>query len=76
MKYRKKPVVVDAVQWVGQELEGCAILAGSDGPARLVIRTLEGDMTAQLGDYVITGVKGERYSCREDIFLMTYEPAE
>lgn len=45
---------------------------GVDG---LVIRTLEGDMTAAIGDWVIKGVAGEHYPCRNDIFLATYEPA-
>ncbi|MBF6085130.1 hypothetical protein IU485_27540 [Nocardia cyriacigeorgica] len=43
---------------------------------RIVIRTLEGDMKANLGDWVIRGVAGEFYACREDIFLATYEPVE
>jgi len=62
MRFRKKPVVVDAVQHVG--------------PEPLVIETLEGVMTAQSGDWVITGMKGERYPCKPDIFAATYEPAE
>jgi hypothetical protein len=59
MKYRKKPAVVDA--------ELCTEIQ--------VIHTLEGDMTAQVGDYIITGVKGERYPCKPDIFRATYEEA-
>lgn len=43
---------------------------------RIVIRTLEGDMKASLGDWVIRGVAGEFYACREDIFNATYEPVE
>jgi hypothetical protein len=39
----------------------------------LVVVTLEGDMTATVGDYIIRGVKGEFYPCREDIFKLTYE---
>jgi hypothetical protein len=42
----------------------------------LIIRTLEGDMRAEIGDYVIRGVKGEFYPCKPDIFAATYEPAE
>lgn len=59
MKFRKKPVVIDAEQ--------------HQGPEPLVIHTLEGDMTAQPWDWIITGVKGERYPCKPDIFAATYE---
>jgi hypothetical protein len=58
-KYRKKPVVIEAYQT----------------PTRLEIKTLEGVMTANPGDWIITGVKGEKYPCKPDIFEMTYEPA-
>lgn len=57
MKYRKKPVVIDAYQ-TGKEV---------------VIHTLEGDMKASPGDYIITGVNGEQYPCKPDIFEKTYE---
>lgn len=59
-KYRKKPVVVDA--FVTEE--------------RTVIHTLEGDMVANPGDYIITGVNGEKYPCKPDIFEKTYERVE
>lgn len=42
----------------------------------VVIHTLEGDMTASPGDYIITGVNGEKYPCKPDIFAKTYEPVE
>lgn len=79
MKYRKRPVVIDAVQWTGEnDLElldfvgfGCTI-AGS----YCIIRTLEGDMRAAPKDWVIRGVKGEFYPCKPDIFAATYEPLE
>lgn len=58
-KYRKKPVVIEAYQ--------CTV--------RVSISTLEGTMTAQPGDWIITGVKGEQYPCKPDIFAATYEPA-
>ena len=58
MKYRKKPVVVEAYQT----------------DKEVVIHTLEGDMTASVGDYIITGVNGEQYPCKPDIFEKTYEP--
>jgi len=61
-KYRKKPAVIEATRHEGHE--------------PLLIHTLEGDMTAQPGDWIITGVKGEKYPCKPDIFDATYEPAE
>lgn len=57
-KFRKKPVVVEAYK---TEKE-------------IVIHTLEGDMTASVGDFIITGVNGEQYPCKPDIFEKTYEP--
>ena len=60
MKYRKKPVVIEAYQ-TDKELD---------------IETLEGTMHASVGDYIITGVRGEQYPCKPDIFEQTYEPAD
>jgi hypothetical protein len=80
--YRKKPVVIEAVEWDGTPDALDAIhamsLAGNrplheDGGG-LIIGTLEGDMRANLGDYIIKGVKGELYPCKPDIFAATYEP--
>lgn len=45
-----------------------------DGPFGITIRTLEGDMTASPGDWIIRGVQGEFYPCKPDIFEATYEP--
>lgn len=59
-KYRKKPIVVEAQRT----------------DETVVIHTLEGDMTASPGDYIITGVNGEKYPCKPDIFARTYEPVE
>jgi hypothetical protein len=56
-KFRKKPVVVEAVRAEEQQ----------------IISTLEGDMIVSPGDWVITGIKGEKYPCKHDIFLETYE---
>ncbi len=82
-KYRKKPVVIDAVQWNGQDDFGAVVALGGD-PARRVfttgnflnIETLEGMMLANPGDWIIRGVKGELYPCKDDIFRATYEPVE
>ena len=47
-----------------------------EGREPLIIHTLEGDMTASPGDWIITGVRGETYACKPDIFEETYEPVE
>ena len=60
LKFRKKPVVVEAYKTSKE----------------LIIKTLEGDMKASLGDWIITGVNGEQYPCKPDIFKKTYEPVE
>lgn len=59
-KYRKKPIIVEAYQ----TKEEC------------YIETLEGTMKADKGDFIITGVNGEKYPCKEDIFWKTYEKVE
>ena len=68
MKFRKKPVVIEATQWF-KDGDHPAV---DDG----LIGTLEGYMAVTPGDWVITGVKGEHYPCKPDIFEMTYEPVE
>ncbi len=60
LKFRKKPIVLEAEKALYQQ----------------VIHTLEGDMTAQMGDWIITGVKGERYPCKPDIFELLYEKVD
>src|SRR5687767_12987011 len=72
MKFRKKPVVIDAVQW----LPGTRVHGVVDHGAWGAIETLEGTMRVDSGDWVITGVKGEKYPCKPDIFAATYEPAD
>ena len=56
-KYRKKPVVIEAYQT----------------DKEMIIHTLEGDIKAEVGDYIITGVQGEQYPCKANIFEQTYE---
>lgn len=85
-KFRKKPVVIEAVQWDGTErgshdalafaASDNVFLVTSDGPDRIEIQTLEGNMCADIGDWIIRGVKGEFYPCRDDIFRMTYEAVD
>lgn len=82
-QYRKKPVVISAVQWFpGIEVEGTEEIGaggpgdGSTWPAYLIIKTLEGPMTANPGDYIIRGVENELYPCKPSIFAATYEVVE
>lgn len=78
-KYVKKPVVIEAIQYTGDNyLEICdfcdKILPSLPKPnADIIIETLEGNHNAIAGDYIIKGVKGEFYPCKPDIFEMTYE---
>ena len=78
MKYRKKPVVIDAVQFTAREQgwpKGWPVENWHYSGEQLVIPTLEGSMCANLGDWIIRGVKVEFYPCKPDIFAATYEPA-
>ena len=78
--YRKKPVVITAVRWLGSMSEIIAAFGrqfptfGAPYYGALRISTLEGDMICQPGDWIIRGVKGEYYPCKPDIFAATYEP--
>jgi hypothetical protein len=83
-RYRKKPVVVEAVrldednrnevaQWSGGVL---TTLEACDAHLNIYIKTLEGIMTAIPGDWIIKGVNGEFYPCRDDIFRKTYEEVD
>jgi hypothetical protein len=82
-KFQKKPVVIEAVQFTGSnhrevltfvypDLSEDAIVGAETMRLPVVIETLEGDMTASPGDWVIKGVKGEFYPCKPDIFAATY----
>ena len=80
MKYKKKPVVVEAVKWTGENhAEMCEFIDPEVFEiiprVGLVIHTLEGDHHASPGDYIIKGVNGEFYPCKPDIFAKTYEAA-
>jgi len=85
MKYRKKPVEIEAVQWNGENVQEIRNFLkdnysfsreNSNEPYELIIHTLEGNMTASPGDFIIKGVQGEFYPCKPDIFLQTYEKVE
>ena len=75
-KYRKKPVIIEAIQWNGENLSEIDEFTESkvkNHESVLIIPTLEGDMYASLSDYIIKGVNGEFYPCKPDIFAKTYE---
>lgn len=98
--FRKKPVVIEAVQWSGSNVqEITTFLAGFEvhiappngepecskcmarfdyttSTPSLIIPTLEGDLRATAGDWIIRGIKGEFYPCKADIFAATYEAVE
>ena len=88
MKFRKKPVVIEARQFtfeIAADMERWGALAGWCGglvrgtkipPSQrgIEIPTLEGDMRAAVGDWIIKGVSGEFYPCKPDIFEKTYDP--
>lgn len=92
MKYIKKPVVIEAIQWNGINIEeikefakekieysiyDAGYKAGITPPViDITIHTLEGDMKVSINDYIIKGVKGEIYPCKPDIFEETYELLE
>jgi len=102
MKYRKKPIIIEATQWfepghpqhdpsllvvrLGNQVDPpdyrrtgdfyCAMPEGRyglGGSAVYMIRTLEGDLKVSDGDWIITGIAGEKYPCKPDIFEATYE---
>lgn len=80
MKFRKKPVVIEAIQYVeGNRAEIVEFtnrgISGGMNDRRIWIHTLEGTMEANYGDWIIKGIKGEFYPCKPDIFEATYEPA-
>ena len=79
-KFRKKPVVVEAIRWTEENegevyrFMGEARTMGGRGP--LIVPTLEGEMLAYKDDWIIKGVAGEFYPCKPDIFEATYEAVE
>jgi len=75
VKYRKKPVIIEATQWFKH---GDHSMVETISPDSLNgwIETLEGGHLVSPGDYIITGVKGEHYPCKPDIFRLTYEMVE
>ena len=88
-KYRKKPIIIEAVKWTGLNLEEIKNFVDESllyniydgawevGEASVIvdmqIRTPEGNMSVSVGDYIIKGIAGEFYPCKPDIFKQTYE---
>ena len=94
MKYRKKPIIIEAIQWNGKNIKEIMKFLESEFKYQkgtmyitakftyepntnlLKIMTLEGEMKANINDFIIKGVNGEYYPCKPDIFLKTYEKVE
>ena len=74
-RYVKKPIVVEAVQWF-RHGDHPAVVADSGDDSVGYIDTLEGRLRVEPGDWVITGVAGEHYPCKPDIFAKLYMPAD
>lgn len=89
-RWRKRPVVIEAMhfgaytmalpghdlwRWLNASGVRWRLAQQDPGPAHILIETLEGAMRADIGDWIIRGVKGEVYPCKPDIFEVTYEPA-
>lgn len=84
-KYIKKPIPVEAVQWRGSNytkdqidwiFQNANVRFAEKDPATLIIRTLEGDMKACPGDYIVKGIDGEYYPVKKEIFEKTYVEAK
>lgn len=84
MKYRKKPIEIEAIQFIGNNDTDIIAFLGDDRPnvmwsgdeKSILILTLEGVMKCGLGNWIIRGVNGELYPCRDDIFRKTYEAVD
>jgi hypothetical protein len=85
MKYRKKPIVVEAEQWFpGDEIDGVSRMTIEQANQLGIkehwrygwVETLKGEHIVSPGDYIITGIAGEKYPCKSKIFRETYEPVE
>lgn len=78
-KYRKKPLIINAIKYTGKNIEEIlsyikmSEISTDFTSDDLLIKTLEGEMRARPGDYIIKGIAGEFYPCKPDIFESTYE---
>lgn len=80
MKYVHKPTCVDAIQWKGDNFEEVKKFAGEfviydEETHMLQTRLLEGDLSVEIGKYLIKGVDGQYYPCSEEVFSASYEPS-
>ena len=81
-QFRKRPVVIEAEQWTGWNGLAIAAFMGEPFPNDAhttdtpIIHTLEGDLVASVGDWIIKGVKGEFYPIKNNIFMETYDAVE
>lgn len=75
--YVKKPIMIQAVHWLGNNVMTIMAFAGDkvtiNPDKTLTVHTLEGDVTGVVGDYIIKGIRGEFYPCKHDIFKETYD---
>lgn len=81
LRFRKRPVVIHALQWTGANVDAILDFISTKGEARrlgntIAIDTLEGTMRAEPGDWIIRGIKGEFYPCKPDVFAATYDRAQ
>ena len=81
MKFKKKPVIIEAIQWNGENIDEIIRFVKArnlnyDRKNGLEIHTLEGNHKANIGDYIIKGIKDEFYPCKPDIFSLTYDKVE
>ena len=78
-KYRKRPIVIEAIQFINANFDEVESFVGGDAEfreGRLLVATLEGPLWASPGDWIIKGIKGEFYHCSPDIFEETYEAVD
>jgi hypothetical protein len=78
MKYRKKPVEIEAIQYLGDDVAAAEFVGDAFDVTvtETGIQTLEGFMRISHGDFIIKGIQGEFYPCKPDIFEQTYEPVD
>lgn len=80
MKFRTKPCEIEATKWTGRNVKEIMRFVKNESAVItngvLIIKTLEGDMVASAGDYIIRGLRGEYYPCKPDVFHAKYEPCE
>ena len=81
MKYQKKPIIVDAIQWTGDNFDEVCNFVGTDAQSpvllsrhELLVYTLEGVMHLHQGYYILKGIAGEIWGVREDLFNLSYDP--